>query len=77
MSPRAEPRKKLLDLLRLVIRYDDIIQLQTGLRRFRQGQHQHILPGFRESALRASRAMVGVPLKAAAGQATTAKLQTN
>jgi hypothetical protein len=29
------------------------------------------LPGFRESALRASRALPGAPLKAAAGQATT------
>jgi hypothetical protein len=41
------------------------------------GQPSHILPGFRESALRASRAMVGVPLKAAAGQATVVKLQTD
>ena len=39
--------------------------------------HQRILPEFRESALQASRAMVEAPLKAAAGQATTAKLQTN
>jgi hypothetical protein len=33
-------------------------------------------PGFRESALRASREVPGVPLKAAAGRATVAKLQT-
>ena len=33
------------------------------------------LPGCRESARRASRAVVGVPLKAAAGQATVVKLQ--
>ena len=38
---------------------------------------KRILPGCRESALRASRAMVGAPLKAAAGQATVVKLQTN
>jgi hypothetical protein len=31
------------------------------------------LEGFRESALRASRAMVGAPLEAAAGRATTVK----
>jgi len=42
-----------------------------------QGQRSHILPGFRESALRASRAMVGAPLKAEAGRATTmVRLQT-
>ena len=35
------------------------------------------LPGFRESALRASRATVGAPLQAAGGRATVAKLQTN
>ena len=34
------------------------------------------LPGCRESALRASRAMVGAPLKAAAGRATAIRLQT-
>ncbi|HEX7445592.1 MAG TPA: hypothetical protein VF300_04305 [Methanothrix sp.] len=43
-----------------------------------QRQRSHILPGGRESALRPSRAMVGgAPLKAAAGRATTAKLQTS
>ena len=35
------------------------------------------LPGFRESALRASRATVGAPLQAAGGRATAVKLQTN
>jgi hypothetical protein len=34
-------------------------------------------PGCRESALRASREVPGAPLKAAAGQATAVKLQTN
>ena len=42
-----------------------------------QGQRSNNLPGFRESALRASRAMVGAPLRAAGGRATTIKLQTN
>jgi hypothetical protein len=35
------------------------------------------LQGCRESALRASRAMVGAPLPAAAGRAAAVKLQTN
>jgi hypothetical protein len=34
-------------------------QLQTGLNRYREGQLSRFLPGFRESALRASRAVPG------------------
>ena len=37
------------------------IELQTELSRCKQGQHHCILTGFRESALRASRAMAGAP----------------
>ena len=37
----------------------------------------HILWECRESALRPTRALPGVPLKAAAGQATTIKPQTD
>jgi hypothetical protein len=40
-----------------------------------QGQRSHILLGCRESALLASREVPGAPLKAAAGRATTFKLQ--
>jgi hypothetical protein len=74
---RAEPRKTLLDLLCLIMRYANVIQLQTGLSRCRQGQLPLFLPGCRESALRASRATVWAPLQAAGGRATAVKLQTD
>ena len=42
-----------------------------------QGQRSHILPGCRESACGPPALWFGAPLQAAAGRATTVKLQTN